>query len=272
MISFPKAKINLGLRVLNRRPDGYHNIDSVFYPVDIHDVLEIIVAPDQKFHYSGSGLDVLGNTEENLVVRAFRMMQTRFKLPEVHIHLHKVIPMGSGIGGGSSDASSTILLVNRLFQLNLKYSEMKDLSAEIGSDCPFFIDPRPTMVSGRGERLEPVCLNLAQYNFLLVFPGIFVSTKEAYSRIVPGDKPQELSAILSQPINQWKHILNNDFEPVIFQKYPELGIIKQDLYKAGALYAAMSGSGSAIYGIFEHNFDAAAFSGHYYTYLCKAKA
>ena len=272
MISFPKTKINLGLRVVNRRADGYHNIESLFYPIDIHDVLEMIPSPDGNFLYSGSGLEVPCNPEDNLVVKAYRVMQRLYQLPEVHIHLHKIIPMGSGTGGGSSDGAYVILMANKLFQLGLKYSEMKDISTQIGSDCPFFIDPRPMIVTGRGELLEPVCFSLAQYNILLVFPGINIDTKKAYQGVSPQKPNESITDIVCQPVENWKDLLINDFELNVFQKFPVLAELKQQLYDAGALYASMTGSGSAIYGIFKEDVDEVKFSKQYYTYICKARA
>ena len=271
MISFPQAKINLGLWVTGKRPDGYHNIESVFYPVDIQDVLEIIPSPDGRFEFASSGIPIPGDYQDNLVVKAYRMMKEKYGLPPVHIHLHKMIPLGSGTGGGSSDAAETIKILNTLFQLKLGILELSDHALAIGSDCPFFIDPSPMLGSGRGEILEPLEFTLIKYNILLVFPGITVSTKEAYAALKPRVHQDSLKALVRLPVESWKDFINNDFEAVIFSKYPQLEALKQLLYQSGAVYASMTGSGSALYAIFDKTVDVSVIPRDYYPYLCPAK-
>ncbi|MHC1706217.1 MAG: 4-(cytidine 5'-diphospho)-2-C-methyl-D-erythritol kinase [Bacteroidales bacterium] len=272
MIRFPLAKINLGLRIISKRSDAYHNIESVFYPVGIHDILEIIISPDKLFTYTGSGLAVPGSIDQNLIVKAYNLMKSRYNLPGVRIHLHKVIPMGSGTGGGSSDAASAILLLNDLFQLHLSLHEMEELAGSVGSDCPFFIESQPKFVTGRGEFLEPVNVDLSAYSILLVFPGISISTKDAYQKVTPMPGDNSLKDSIKQDVNQWRGLIFNDFEEVVFMQFPELERIKQQLYALGAVYASLTGSGSALYGLFKEVGDLSALSGKYYTYLCQAKA
>ncbi|MCX6271681.1 MAG: 4-(cytidine 5'-diphospho)-2-C-methyl-D-erythritol kinase [Bacteroidetes bacterium] len=253
MITFPPAKINLGLRVLNKRTDGYHNIESIFYPVELKDILEIIPSPDGEFSFTSTGLPIPGKGEDNLVVRAFRLMQQRFGLPRVHMHLHKMIPMGSGLGGGSSDAAFAIVMLNRIFATRLTRDEQLELAAGIGSDCPFFIVPTPCLARGRGEVLTPLKVDLKGYHLVLVCPDLQVSTKQAFALVTPMERSDNLLDIISTPIQDWKDKLGNDFEVSVFSNHPSLRKIKDLLYRSGALYSSMSGSGSAVYGIFRED-------------------
>jgi 4-diphosphocytidyl-2-C-methyl-D-erythritol kinase len=250
MITFPNAKINLGLYVTGKRDDGFHNIESIFYPVPFCDVLEII--PADKFSFQYEGISVEGNPEDNLVVKAFRLMQSRYDLPEVSIFLLKNIPTGAGLGGGSSDASFTLKLLNDLFKLNLSDGQLIALATELGSDCPFFVTNYPAYVFGRGEMLEAVNVNFAGCYIMIVHAGIHISTAEAYRNITTYSSLKiPLPHLIMRDRAYWKESLQNDFEPYAFSQYPVLAQINQKMYDNGAFYAAMSGSGSAIYGLFE---------------------
>lgn len=252
MLSFPNCKINLGLNIAGKRADGYHNIETVFYPVQINDVLEII--PADEFKFSISGLSVEGNTNDNLCAKAYSLLKKDFpQLPPVNIFLHKAIPTGAGLGGGSADGAFTLLLLNEKFQLNLSEAQLIGYASQLGSDCPFFIINKPCFASGRGEVLEDIKIDLSAYSFLLVHPNIHINTAWAFSQLNISDKKFSIKEIIAQPISSWKEKLKNDFEEPVFDKYPELKMIKEKLYNSGALYASMSGSGSSIFGIFEKN-------------------
>ena len=233
MVAFPPCKINLGLNVLRKRDDGYHDIETCFYPIPWTDILEVI--PSDKFEFTVSGNAIPG--DDNLCVKAYRLLNT----PPAKIHLHKIIPTGAGLGGGSSDAAWTLRLLNDVFQLKLSKDELKKYAAQIGSDCAFFIEDGPMIGTGRGEILRPAKVDLKGKFIVIVKPDVHVSTAEAYSGIVPKGSKLDLSDIRS---------LRNDFEETIFKKYPAIESIKKSLYQAGATYASMSGSGSAVYGIF----------------------
>ncbi len=256
MICFPISKINLGLHVISKREDGFHTIESVFYPVKMRDILEITQfskndKPETSgYSFSSSGLKISGPMESNLVLKAWKALQKEFSLPGIHIHLHKVIPMGAGLGGGSSDAASLIVMVNTLFGLALDVKKMCDIAEKIGSDCPFFVESKPKLVRGKGEILDPFEFDLSQYRIELEFPGIHIDTKEAYQGVTPCSDRESLVNILNQPLSQWKNSLSNDFEDSILPKYPEIQRIKENFYRKGALYSSMTGSGSAVYGIF----------------------
>ncbi len=249
MLSFPNAKINIGLNVLSKREDGYHNIDSCMYPVPWRDVLEII--PADKFKFSQTGLAIEGDQKENLCVKAYHSLKEPFDLPPVEIHLHKVIPTGAGLGGGSSDGAFTLRLLNRIFDLGLGIDELEKYASKLGSDCPFFIQNMPKMASGRGTELKPINLDLANYYIAIICPEIHVSTEQAYSGIGLSSPDSPLSKRLSRPINEWKSNVTNDFESSIFPEYPDIKEIKSNMYQKGAVFASMSGSGSAVYGLFK---------------------
>ncbi len=258
MIVFPNCKINLGLQILNKREDGYHNLATVFYPVGWKDVVEVIRKDDgrQKTHYisfSSSGLEVAGDPQNNLCIKAYQLLKKDFpSLPSVQMHLHKTIPMGAGLGGGSGDGAFTLKLLNDKFQMSLSQQQLIDYALQLGSDCPFFILNQASYATGRGELLEPVALDLSAYQFVLVNPGIHVNTGWAFAQLQLKDAPRpDLRTIVQQPISTWKEQLINDFEAPVCKAHPEIATIKEELYNAGALYASMTGSGSTVFGVFE---------------------
>ncbi len=262
MISFPNAKINLGLNILEKRPDGYHNIESVFYPIGWCDILEIIPAP--FFSFSSSGLEIPGDPARNLIVSAFKLLQTQGILQEeVSIHLHKVIPMGAGIGGGSADAAFALNMMNDLFTLNLSTSALQELAGRLGSDCPFFIRNKPVFCYDKGGAFEDITLSLKGKYLVAVNPGIHISTVEAYSGVTPQKPETDIRTLISAPITHWKHQLKNDFENNLLIKYPAISVLKEQLYQLGAAYASMTGSGSTVYGIFEEKPAAMSFQDNY---------
>lgn len=248
MVTFPPCKINLGLRILSKRPDGYHDIETCFYPVPWTDVLEIL--PADSFSFTCTGLALPGDAEENLCVKAYRLVQKDFSLPSIHMHLHKIIPSGAGLGGGSSDAAYTLLLLNDIFDLKLPVQELKRYASMLGSDCAFFITKHPMMGRGKGDLLSPAEVTLKDKHLVVIKPPVHVSTPEAYSRVKPTQQEIALAEILKQDISTWKDLLVNDFEESVFSVHPQIGEIKHELYKQGALYACMSGSGSSVFGIF----------------------
>jgi 4-diphosphocytidyl-2-C-methyl-D-erythritol kinase len=254
MIAFPNAKINLGLKVLHKRSDGFHNIETIFYPVGLSDVLEIIPAKDGVLSFTATGLRIPGDPKENLCLKAFHLLSSIFHLPPVKIHLHKVIPIGAGLGGGSSDGAFTIKLLNDLFLLELSDDQTMDHARTLGSDCAFFIVNKPAFAFDKGDQFEFLDMDLSEYRIEIETPEIHINTGEAYALIKlisePSDSFTPLKEIISQPIEVWKNLLVNDFEQPVFKKYPELEKIKQDFFERGALYTSMSGSGSSIYGIF----------------------
>lgn len=260
MITFPTAKINIGLQVTERRPDGYHNLDTIFYPIPICDALEVIIAKgvdyDCRLHISGISIE--GDTDSNLVVRAYRLLAADYTLPPVDIFLHKHIPTGAGLGGGSSDASYMLRLLNEMFKLGITTKQLEGYATQLGADCPFFITGKPVYATGIGNEFHPIDLNLNGWHILVVKPDVFVSTKEAYSMVTPEMPEVTLDKKIVRPINEWKETISNDFEKGIFARHPELADIKAKLYSLGAKYAAMSGSGSALFGLFEspiNNFE-----------------
>ena len=251
MITFPNAKINLGLNIVERRPDGYHNIETVFFPIPLTDVLEIVPADETSLTCYGNAVDC--PPEKNLVMRACRLMQERYDVPPVTMHLYKHIPDGAGLGGGSSDAAHTLLMLNKMFDLNIPVDELAALAVTLGADCAFFIHNRPMLATGIGDRLSTVEVDLKDKVLLLVKPPVGVDTRTAYSRVVPQAPATSLSDIISLPIPAWDGLLVNDFEPSVFTALPQLWIIKATLLDAGAQYAAMSGSGSTVFGIFDND-------------------
>ncbi len=253
MITFPNAKINIGLQVTERRPDGYHNLDTVFYPIPINDALEVIVAEkadyDCRLHISG--INIEGDTDNNLVVRAYRLLAADYTLPSVDIHLHKHIPTGAGLGGGSADASYMLCLLNDMFKLGITADRLEAYATQLGADCPFFINNTPVYATGIGNEFHSIDLDLSGWYIVVVKPDVFVSTKEAYSMVKPEKPAITLDKKITRPITEWKESISNDFEKGIFALHPELANIKEKLYTLGAKYAAMSGSGSALFGLFE---------------------
>ncbi len=253
MVSFPNAKINLGLHVVARRPDGYHNIESCFYPVGWSDVLEITEAPELRF--TSSGLPIPGDAVHNLCLKAYAALKRDFDLPPVHIHLHKVIPIGAGLGGGSADCAFTLRILNEKFALRLTPAQMEDYVRPLGSDCAFFIQNKPLYCYEKGDRFAEIEVDLKKYYTVLVNPDIHVSTPEAYAGMTPGQPDIPLRDVLKLPVTEWKGKLKNDFEKTVFARYPAIAAVKEKLYEAGAVYAGMSGSGATVYGLFENERD-----------------
>lgn len=251
MIIYPNAKINLGLNVVERRPDGYHNIETIFYPIGIQDVLSIETSETcTDYSFSSSGIMVDGDPENNLIVKAYHLLRSAYEFPPVDIALHKQIPFGAGLGGGSSDAAFTLKALNELYDLNISTRKLETLATKLGADCAFFIKNKPVYAEGIGNVFSTVKVSLKNYWMLLVKPDIHVSTAEAYAGIIPTASEKPLTELIKLPIEEWKRVIKNDFEKTVFEKQPEIGYIKDNLYKLGAKYASMSGSGSSVYGIF----------------------
>lgn len=253
MITFPNAKINLGLNIVEKRPDGYHNLETIFYPIKLQDALEVTRLQDDtapfKLHVSGTNLE--GTAEDNLVVKAYRLLKDDFQLPPIDIHLFKHIPTGAGLGGGSADCAFMIKLLNEKFNLNLSIDQMEQYAAKLGADCAFFIQNKPVFATGIGNLFHPIDFSLKGYHLVLVKPNSSVSTREAYANIIPCKPETSLLEIIKQPIETWRESMKNDFEYSVFLSHPEIAAIKDKLYDLGAVYASMSGSGSAVYGIFK---------------------
>lgn len=263
MIAFPNCKINLGLRVLQKRSDGFHDIETIFYPVPLKDVLEIITLPAAGLPtIQTHGLQINGEATENLCFKAWQLLKKDFpELPPVEIQLLKNIPMGAGLGGGSADAAFMLQLLNDKFRLDLSSQQLVDYATQLGSDCPFFIVNQPCVATGRGEILKPADIDLSGYLLILVHPGIHINTAWAFAQLNVNSSLKKqgiMEAITHQPVQAWKQYLSNDFEPAVFDKYPEIQHIKAHLYQAGALYASMTGSGSTVFGIFDGTFRPAA--------------
>jgi 4-diphosphocytidyl-2-C-methyl-D-erythritol kinase len=256
MVTFPNCKINLGLHVLEKRSDGYHNLETVFYPVQLRDALELIQKESQSVELSMSGSPVDGQQDDNICIKAYQLLRKDFPdLLPVQIHLHKAIPMGAGLGGGSADGAFTLKLLNKKFSLGLSEKQLADYALQLGSDCPFFIINKPCYASGRGEIFETIKLDLTAFKFFIVYPAIRISTGWAFENIKPAFPRKSIKEIIQQPVESWKEKLINDFEESVFRQYPEIKMIKDELYNAGAVYASMSGSGSAMYGIFKKGND-----------------
>jgi 4-diphosphocytidyl-2-C-methyl-D-erythritol kinase len=265
MVWFPNCKINLGLNVTSKRPDGYHNLETVFYPILLRDALEIIQSTE--LHFDVTGIKIEGDIEDNLCFKAYQLLKQDFpQLPSLKVHLHKAIPMGAGLGGGSSNGAFMLSMINDKFRLNLSKDALINYALQLGSDCPFFIINKPCFATGRGEILEPVNLNLSAYKIVFVNPGIHVATKEAFSKLLPQTPATSIKDIIQQPIETWKDALKNDFEATIFELYSPIKEIKAEMYAKEAIYSSMTGTGSTVYGIFpkaaEINFG---FPEHYIT-------
>ncbi len=252
MITYPVCKINIGLHILFKRNDGFHEIESIMQEIPLRDMLEIIPAPDGKFRFSSGGLPVPGDPSKNLVVKAWELMHARYSVPAVHMHLHKIIPMGAGLGGGSSDAAFALKMLNELFSLGLDDEKLEHLAAELGSDCAFFIKGKTQLSTGRGELLSELSSDhLLPLYIQLIRPDVHIPTAQAYAGIICDNSRPALSGSWGKSPEEWRSVFKNDFETKIFEHHPVLAKIKEDFYKNGALYAAMSGSGSAVYGIFQ---------------------
>jgi len=256
MIVFPNCKINLGLNIIRKREDGYHDLETVFYPLNFFDALEIVNAAKEKTddcNLTVSGIHVDAPAPENICIRAYRLLKKDFpQLPAVDIYLHKAIPVAAGLGGGSADGAFTLKLLNEKYQLGISARLLSDYALQLGSDCPFFITNKPCFATGRGEKMEEITLNLSAYKMIVVNPGIPVNTAAAFSRISPARPEKSIKKIISEPVEQWKDQLINDFEKVVFEQHPLISEIKQTLYDAGASYASMTGSGSTVFGLFKN--------------------
>ncbi|GHB51933.1 4-(cytidine 5'-diphospho)-2-C-methyl-D-erythritol kinase [Persicitalea jodogahamensis] len=260
MVTFPNAKINIGLNIVGKRPDGFHNLESCFYPVGWADALEILPQTDwhhQVVSFTSSGLSIPGNQDSNLCLKAYRLLAEDFALPPVSIHLLKAVPIGAGLGGGSADAAFTIKALNQLFSLDISTENQQKYARSLGSDCAFFIENKPMYCFGKGDQFEETSLRLTGKWILLVNPGLHISTAEAYSGITPRVPTQDLRELLQKPIGQWRDFVKNDFEESLFKNHSVLPQIKAKIYDLGAQYASMSGSGSTVYGIFDHEPDPA---------------
>ncbi len=265
MLLFPNCKINLGLNILRKREDGFHDLETVFYPIPFTDALELISNPRNETEFTITGLKVDGNAADNLCIKAYQLLKKDFpQLPAVKIHLHKTIPTGAGLGGGSADAAFMLKLLNDKFNLNLSTPELLNYSLQLGSDCPFFILNKPCFATGRGENMEKIELDLSAYQVVLINPGIHINTGWAFSQISPSIRKRPVKQIISEPIATWKKDLKNDFEEAVFVAHPQVKLIKEDLYNQGAVYASMSGSGSTVFGIFDKAVSFTAKNGHEY--------
>jgi len=268
LIVFPNCKINLGLHILRKRNDGFHDLETVFYPLPLQDALEIIhhPSPTTDIAYSGSGLAVEGNLSDNICVKAYHLLKQDFpQLPPIKMHLHKTIPMGAGLGGGSADGAFTLLLLNKKFNLGISQEDLLRYALQLGSDCPFFIKNSPCYATGRGEVMEEIPLDLSAYKFAVVNPGIHVNTGWAFSQITPSGGKPSLKNSVQLPVVEWREKLTNDFEEPVSRQFPEIGNIKKTLYQQGAVYASMTGSGSTVFGLFHKEVEPAlSFPAHYF--------
>jgi 4-diphosphocytidyl-2-C-methyl-D-erythritol kinase len=264
MLTFPNAKINIGLNITERRPDGYHNLESVFYPVQIKDALEVV--ENSELVFTSSGIPIPGDAGSNLCLKAYHALKADFDLPPLHIHLHKNIPIGAGLGGGSADAAFFIKLMNQKYDLNLSTEQMMNYARLIGADCAFFINNKPTYAFERGDCFEPVAVNLSAYCLAVIMPPVYVSTGEAYRGVVPGSS-KNLKSLLQLPVEEWRHAVVNDFENHILSNHPAIAQVKNHLYQAGAVYACMSGSGAAVFGIFKKQPNLSELERHHQVFL-----
>ncbi len=272
MLIFANAKINIGLNILNKRNDGFHDIESVFYPIPLYDIIEFSIIDNKKtdYNFTNSGLQVDSKPADNLCIKSYLLLKKKHNLPPLNIHLHKVIPFGAGLGGGSSNAAFILKALNDFFKLDISEKNLLGSANYLGSDCSFFIKNKPALVSGKGETLIPINLNLSNYHIALIHPLINVNTKEAYENIIPDSKKKSLKELISENPENWKTEIANDFENSVFIKYPEVKQIKEKLYKSGALYASMTGSGSSVYGIFSERTELNnEFPGSYFVWYGK---
>ena len=252
MITFPNAKINLGLNIVEKRPDGYHNLETIFYPIPVEDALEVhpFAGDNASYLLHQSGVEVAGDADSNLVVKAYRLLQSEFQLPPIEIFLHKLIPSGAGLVGGSADAAFMLKLLNERFELHLSDDALEERAATLGADCAFFIRNRPTLAESSGNLCSPIDLSLKGYQLLLMKLPIFVSTREAFALIKPHRPTHSLREVAAMPISEWRNYMINDFEESVFAQFPAIGELKAKIYEMGAVYAAMSGSGSSVFGLF----------------------
>lgn len=279
MVVFPNAKINLGLCVTEKRNDGYHNIESIFYPIPFNDILETGYFPNESNKKLACfGVNIEGNDENNLILKAYQLLHgyleqdKKLEIEKLSFALQKIIPTGAGLGGGSADGTFTLKMINQFLDLKISDTELEKLALQLGSDCPFFVKNQPAFVRGRGEILEPVSIDISNYNFVLIHPGIHVSTADAYQNISPSPANMDWNGIGKKSIKEWKNILRNDFEKTVFEKHPEIKSIKEILYDLGAEFAQMSGSGSAVFGLFKNEISKDTiqknFPTHYSIFTC----
>jgi len=259
MIVFPNAKINIGINITARRPDGYHDIETIFYPVRIFDALEAL--PGRELTFNASGLGIPGRTEDNLCIKAYHLVKRDYELPPLNMHLHKHIPIGAGLGGGSADAAFLIKLMDQQFGLGLSTEQMLVYARQLGADCAFFIESKPVFAFEKGDQFETINIDLSKYHLVLVMPPAHVSTSEAYRGVKPAEVKDSLYELITEPIKNWKHFIKNDFEESVFKNHPVIRGVKAALYEAGALYASMSGSGASVFGIFTEKPDLSALEG-----------
>ena len=252
MLCFPNAKINLGLNIAEKRLDGFHNLQTVFYPISLCDVLEFVRSDGDGVSvlFQNTGIETGAAHSDDLCVKAYELLKKDFSLPSLSIHLHKIIPVGAGLGGGSSDAACMLTALNKIFNLGLTLTDLVDYASRLGSDCAFFVYNEPSYAWNKGDSMRGISLDLHQYYLILVYPNIHISTAEAYSSVKPAMPDLSPETVVKMPVDEWKYYLTNDFEPFVFSAYPEVAEIKQKLYNMGADFAAMSGSGSAVYGLF----------------------
>ncbi|NDF98164.1 MAG: 4-(cytidine 5'-diphospho)-2-C-methyl-D-erythritol kinase [Chitinophagia bacterium] len=257
MIVFPNCKINLGLHITAKREDGYHNIETIFYPVPFQDLLEVIpAAADQQGLLHQTGLTVEGSPEQNLCIKAYHLLKKDFpSLPAVTTYLHKQIPTGAGLGGGSADGSFMLQLLVRLFDLPVSDEQLSNYALTLGSDCPFFLFNQPVLATGRGEKIQPVAVNLSGWKLILLLPDLRIATAEAFQGCQPRQPATSLAHIIQQPVAQWRNLLINQFEETVFMHHPPLARLKQLLYEQGAVYASMTGTGSTVFGLFPEQAD-----------------
>ncbi|MBO5795394.1 MAG: 4-(cytidine 5'-diphospho)-2-C-methyl-D-erythritol kinase [Bacteroides sp.] len=253
MITFPNAKINLGLNIVEKRPDGYHNLETIFYPIPLQDALEITPweGGERKYKLAQSGIQIAGDDENNLVIKAYKLLDSLYNLPPIEINLLKHIPSGAGLGGGSADAAFMLCMLNQHFQLNIPNNQLEVYAAQLGADCAFFVENKPTFAEGIGNIFSPIELSLKGYKLLLVKPDIFVSTRDAFAQIKPKRPTISLKEVAKMPVEAWKTYMVNDFEESVFPQFPAIADIKAKLYDMGAIYASMSGSGSSVFALFK---------------------
>lgn len=273
MLEFSNAKINIGLKIIRKRQDGYHDLETLYYPIGLNDILEFVTdssyskTPDPEF--TNTGILIPDPAKKNLCIKAYHKIKEKFSVPSLRIHLHKVIPPGSGLGGGSSNGAFMIRMLSRAFGLELTEQEMEQMAGELGSDCPFFIRNKPAFATGKGDILSLVSPVLAGYYLVVIYPGIHINTGEAYTRINTVNSGVPLFELIKRPVSEWKNSVRNDFESIIFSDFPEIGKIKEMLYDNGAIYSSLSGSGSSVYGIFEKEISLSGVSGNYFMWQGK---
>lgn len=270
MLLFSNAKINLGLYVTSKRDDGFHNIETIFYPIGLKDIIEFL--PSSEFNYNNSGYIVDCPIESNIIVKAYKKLQSLYNLPEIELYLHKNIPFGAGLGGGSSNASTVLKNLASYFNIDITLKELYKIAEELGSDCPFFLKNKPCKATSKGEVLEEIDLDLSAYYFAIVKPAVNISTKDAYASIKPKKPNHNLLVSIDESISEWKNLIYNDFEESIFPKFPEVKQTKEKLYELGAEFALMSGSGASVFGLFQERIELKnKFPDTYFTWIEKEK-